>query len=191
MKKLKAESPRLGKLLKDDPAAAERLRAELKELGDKAKAGDVEITRLDAEIEAQLLVIPNIPHASVPDGEGAGQNVVVRFGARPKPEFAFPPKEHWELGEALGLLDFERGTKVSGTRFTFLLGAAAQLSRALAAFMLNTHVAKGYTEVLPPFLVTRESMKGTVTSAQKPSAPALVRGSFSRHCAGTINALCT
>jgi seryl-tRNA synthetase len=157
----KEESPKLGRLLKENPAEADALRAKLKGLGDKVKAGEQEVGVLEEQISKLLMNVPNIPHASVPDGASADDNQVVRYGKTPKPELSFTPKAHWDLGEALGILDWERAAKVSGARFTFYYGAAARLERALIAFMLDTHTSRGYREVLPPFLVTRESMTGT------------------------------
>ncbi len=157
----KSESTKLGKLMKDDPAAAEALRAKLKTLSDQVKAGETELSAIEAKIEELLLGIPNIPHASVPTGHSADENVVVRHGKAPKPTYPFQPKEHWEIGEKLGILDFERGAKVSGARFTFSLGAGARLERALVAFMLDLHTSRGYREVLPPFLVGPQAMVGT------------------------------
>ena len=104
--------------------------------------------------------MPNPPHESVPDGKSADDNKIVRSVGE-KPKLNFKPKEHWELGEKLGLLDFERAGKVSGPRFAFYRGALARLERALVAFMIDQHTSRGYEELLPPFLVKRESMQGT------------------------------
>jgi seryl-tRNA synthetase len=157
----KAESQQLGRLMKEDPAAGEALRAKLKGLSEQAKVGETELAGIEAELEQLLLQLPNVPHESVPTGSDEHGNVVVRYGAAKKPELAFAPKEHWELGEKLGILDFERGTKVSGSRFTFSIGAGARLERALVSFMLDIHTGRGYREMLPPFLVAPHSMVGT------------------------------
>lgn len=157
----KVESAKLGKLMKEDPAAAEQLRAKLKTLSDGIKASDTELQRIEAEIQELLMGVPNVPHASVPDGTSADENQVVRHGTAPKPAFDFKPREHWELGEQLGILDFERGAKVSGARFTFSVGAGARLERALVSFMLDLHTRRGYREMLPPFLVAPHAMVGT------------------------------
>lgn len=157
----KAESQKLGRLMKEAPEEAEALRARLKTMSDEVKAGDAELTRIEAEIEALLLGIPNLPHASVPDGQSEADNQLVRYGAKAKPEYDFTPRPHWEVGEGLGILDFERAGKVSGARFAFSLGAGARLERALVAFMLDRHTSHGYREMLPPFLVNRASMQGT------------------------------
>jgi seryl-tRNA synthetase len=121
-------------------------------------------TQLDA-IEHQrteaLLVLPNLPHATVPFGAGPADNPVVRTAGEPR-AFDFEPQAHWDLGPALGIIDFERGTKISGARFTVLSGAGARLERALINFMLDLHTREhGYREMEPPFMVTRESLVGT------------------------------
>ena len=159
--KQKESSAQVPQLMKTDKAAADALRAQLKELGEQVKAGEAEIGAIEAELQQLLLGIPNVPHESVPTGTSADDNRVVRHGRAAKPTFTFKPKEHFELGEKLGILDFERGAKVSGARFTFSLGAAAQLERALVSFMLDLHATKGYREVLPPFLVAPHAMVGT------------------------------
>ena len=102
------------------------------------------------------MTLPNIPHASVPRGASAADNVEVRRHGEPR-TFDFEPKPHWDLGPALGILDFERATKMSGTRFSVLIGAGARLARALINFMLELHTGEhGYTEVEPPFLVNAD-----------------------------------
>jgi seryl-tRNA synthetase len=126
------------------------------------------IKQLDADLQALehrrhhgLLAIPNIPHASVPVGLGAEANVEVRRYGTPR-ETGFAPKAHWELGPALGIIDFERGTKIAGARFSVLVGAGARLARALTSFMLHLHTREhGYTEVEPPFLANSASLTGT------------------------------
>ena len=108
-----------------------------------------------------LETLPNIPHSSVPVGKTAADNVVVRSWGEPR-AFDFEPKPHWDLGTELGIIDFERATKISGTRFAFLMGAGAQLERALINFMLSLHSTEhGYTEVEPPFLVSSTTLYGT------------------------------
>jgi seryl-tRNA synthetase len=136
------------------------LRAELKTLSEQVKRGTTELSEVEAALEAQLLSVPNLPYDDVPDGAGEADNPEVdRWGE--KPAFDFAPKAHWDIGPALGILDFERGAKLSGARFTVLMDGAARLERALASFMLDLHRARGYREVLPPFLVSRECMMGT------------------------------
>jgi seryl-tRNA synthetase len=122
---------------------------------------DADLQDLEARRQALLLVIPNIPHVSVPIGAGADDNVEVRREGTP-PAFAFAPKAHWDLGPALGIIDFERGTKIAAARFSVLIGAGARLARALTNFMLQLHTTEhGYTEVEPPFMANTASLTGT------------------------------
>lgn len=119
------------------------------------------VDQLESERRAVLLTLPNIPHRSVPNGSSAADNREVRRHGEP-PAFAFKPKAHWDLGPALGILDFERATKISGARFSVLVGAGARLARALIDFMLDLHTREhGYTEVEPPFLVNAATLIGT------------------------------
>jgi seryl-tRNA synthetase len=135
-------------------AAGKTRGAEIKDL--EARLGDVERER-----DALLLSIPNLPHASVPVGTSADDNVEVRRWGSPR-QFEFEPRAHWDLGPALGILDFERAARMSGARFSVLFGAGARLARALINFMLDLHTREhGYTEVEPPFLVNREALIGT------------------------------
>jgi seryl-tRNA synthetase len=153
-------SNEMAKADKSSPAFAEKREA-LKTLSNEVKALEKLVGDIEAELEQRLLGIPNMPHASVPDGKGAEDNQVVRTWGEPK-AYAFEPKPHFELGEALGLLDFERAAKLSGPRFTVLFGEAARLERALISFMLDLHTREhGYTEVLPPFLVKDTALLGT------------------------------
>jgi seryl-tRNA synthetase len=116
---------------------------------------------IDDEIQGIELAIPNLPHPSVPVGKDESANRVERTVGEPT-RFAFAPKAHWDLGPALGILDFERGAKLAGARFTVYLGAGARLERALISFMLDLHTGEhGYREVLPPFLANRETLTGT------------------------------
>src|SRR5258706_9940927 len=118
-------------------------------------------TELEDELRGMMASLPNVPHESVPVGSSAEDNVEVRRWGTP-PEFGFTPKPHWEIGEALGILDFERAAKISGARFAVYWGGGARLERALASFMLDLHTQEhGYTEVLPPFMVNSASMYGT------------------------------
>jgi len=150
-------------MAKADKASAEfaAKREELKILSNDVKALEKVVAEIETELEQRLLAIPNTPDPSVPDGTSAEQNVVVRTWGEPG-AFDFDAKPHWEIGEALGILDFERAAKLSGPRFTVLFGAAARLERALINFMLDLHTKEhGYTEVLPPFLVKDSALIGT------------------------------
>jgi seryl-tRNA synthetase len=121
----------------------------------------IELDQVEHQRTALLLSLPNLPHASVPIGKSADDNQVVRSWGTPR-QFDFEPLAHWDLGPALGILDFERATKMSGSRFSVLIGAGARLSRALIDFMLDLHTREhGYTEVVPPVLVNRASLQGT------------------------------
>jgi seryl-tRNA synthetase len=137
-------------------AARDRLR----ELSTEIKTGEAELAKLEEQTSSILLRIPNAPNSSVPDGAGADDNREVSvWGA--KPSFAFAPKQHFELGEALGILDFEAGGRISGARFTVLRGWASRLTRALVQYMLDLHTSRGYTEVWPPALIRRAALEGT------------------------------
>jgi seryl-tRNA synthetase len=127
------------------------------------RIGDLDETlkQIDEELQAILMTIPNIPHESVCRGKGAEDNPVVRIWGE-KTDFSFAPKPHWEIGENLNILDFARGAKITGARFTLYRGLGARLERAIINFMLDLHTREhGYTEVLTPFMVNRESMTGT------------------------------
>jgi seryl-tRNA synthetase len=127
----------------------------------KIKQLEIELDGLEQQRASLLATIPNLPNGSVPEGKSAADNVVVRTWGEPR-AFDFEPKAHWDLGPALGILDFERAAKISGSRFTVLMGAGAQLERALINFMLNLHSGQhGYTEVEPPFLVSASTLYGT------------------------------
>ncbi len=135
-------------------------RDSLKTLSGEIKTGEAELGKLEAESEQLLLVIPNAPHASVPVGADETANPVLHTWGH-KPTFAFAPKPHWEIGEALGILDFNAGAKIAGARFTVLRGAASRLTRALINYMLDLHTEHGYDEVWPPAIVRRASLRGT------------------------------
>jgi seryl-tRNA synthetase len=142
----------------EDPSA---VFAENKVRGARIKALEAELATIEAQRDALLLTLPNLPHESVPVGVSADDNVEVHRWGTP-PAFAFTPKPHWDLGVALGILDFERATRMSGARFAVLLNAGARLERALINFMLDLHaVEHGYREVQPPFLVNRAALTGT------------------------------
>jgi len=122
---------------------------------------EIQVDQVEAQRSLLLMTLPNLPHASVPVGGGPADNVEVRHLGEPR-AFDFDAKPHWELGPALGILDFERATKMSGSRFSVLLGGGARLARALINFMLDLHTREhAYLEVEPPFLVNSEALKGT------------------------------
>jgi len=158
--KRNAANEEMKRLAKQDPAALERLRGDLRTLSQEIKEQEKQRDALDERLSALLLTLPNLPDPAVPVGATAEENVVVRTWGEP-PRFPFTPRQHFEIGEKLGLLDFERAAKVSGSRFVFYLGDLARLERALVAFMIDVHTSRGYGEILPPYLVTRETM--TVT----------------------------
>ncbi|MBV9102702.1 MAG: serine--tRNA ligase [Candidatus Eremiobacteraeota bacterium] len=160
---LKAEKNALTERIARAPnraAAAEALRPELKALDERIAAGASEIPALAGEIEQMLGDVPNVLDPRVPVGRSEEDNVVVKQWGTPT-SLPFTPKPHWEIGEALGILDFERATALSGSRFTVLRGEGARLSRALINFFLDRAAARSYLEVAPPFLVTRETMWST------------------------------
>src|SRR5688500_12773674 len=122
---------------------------------------EIQVDQVEQQRAALLMTLPNLPHSSVPVGASAAENAEVRRWGNP-PEFDFEPKAHYEIGPALGILDFERATRMSGTRFSVLLGAGARLARALINFMLDLHTREhGYTEIEPPFMVNSASLTGT------------------------------
>jgi seryl-tRNA synthetase len=132
-----------------------------RERGGRIKALEAELADVDRRRDAILLTVPNLPHESVPRGASPADNVEARTWGE-LPRFGFEPKPHWDLGAALGILDFERATRMSGARFSVLLGAGARLARALINFMLDLHTREhGYTEVEPPFLVNTAALTGT------------------------------
>jgi seryl-tRNA synthetase len=137
-----------------------RLRSELKAISDEVKEKERRLKEVEDQIDAALLAVPNLPHESVPVGRDPEQNVVVRAWGE-KPRFAFAPRQHDEIGEKLGMLDFARAGKVSGARFVFYRGDLARLERALVDFFIDLHRERGYVELIPPYLVNAESMRGT------------------------------
>jgi seryl-tRNA synthetase len=153
------ESDRMAKLDKKSPEFA-TTRDVLKTLSTKIKAGEVTLSQLEAESATRLLLLPNAPHESVPDGAGEHDNPVLHTWGT-KPTFGFAPQAHWTIGEALGILDFEAGIRISGARFTVLRGAASKLTRALINYMLDLHGGQGYEEFWPPAVVRRVALRGT------------------------------
>ncbi len=135
--------------------------AEMKEISNKIKDLDAKVSEIDAKIQQMVLSIPNIPNEKVPDGLDDTANEEIRKFGTPR-EFEFEPKAHWDIGENLGILDFATAAKISGARFTVYKGAGARLERSIINFFLDTHTTQsGYTEVLTPFMVNRDSMTGT------------------------------
>jgi seryl-tRNA synthetase len=152
-------SQEIAALKKNKQDASAHIEA-MKRVGEEIKALDERLAEIETELAGVELGFPNVPHQSVPVGPDESANRVERTWGE-KPRFSFAPKAHWDLGEALGILDFDRAAKITGTRFSILYGAAAQLNRALMAFMLDLHVDQGYTEVLPPFIANADSLRGT------------------------------
>ena len=137
------------------------LMEEMKELSDKIKVLDEQVSEAEANLKDALLYVPNTPHPTVPDGKDDQDNVELRKWGEPT-SFDFEPKAHWDIGEDLDILDFERAAKLSGTRFTVYKGLGARLERSVINFMLNLHTEEhGFTEILPPFMVGRAAMTGT------------------------------
>ena len=157
--KKKTESAKIPELKKQGQDV-DGLLAEMKKISDKTKELDKEVAEIEDKIEDLLLGIPNIPHESVPDGKDDSANVEIRkIGEVPVKNFR--EQAHWELGDKLDILDFERAGKITGSRFTVYKGLGARLERSVINFMLNTHVDNGYTEVMTPFMVNRRAMTGT------------------------------
>lgn len=135
--------------------------AEMKELSSEIKALDDEVRTIDDELRTFMLKIPNIPNSEVPVGKDDTENVEIRRNGTPR-EFDFEYKAHWDIGTNLDILDFERGAKISGARFTVYKGLGSRLERSVIQFFLNTHTEEsGYTEIFPPYMVNRASMTGT------------------------------
>ncbi len=160
---LKAErnavSKEIGRM--KDEQAREKLIVEMRDLGDRIKTLDDEMRDVEERLRLRLFEVPNMPDPEVPVGPDETANVVVRSWGEPR-QFDFEPRPHWELGEKLGIIDFERGVKISGSRFYVLRELGARLQRALIAWMIDLHVFKqGYTEVYPPFVVKEQCLWGT------------------------------
>lgn len=157
--KKKTESAKIPELKKQGQDV-DGLLAEMKKISDKTKELDKEVAEIEDKIEDLLLGIPNIPHESVPDGKDDSANVEIRkIGEVPVKNFR--EQAHWELGDKLDILDFERAGKITGSRFTVYKGLGARLERSVINFMLNTHIDSGYTEVMTPFIVNSRTMTGT------------------------------
>lgn len=138
----------------------EELILSMRKLGDEIGELERRLREIEEEVYRFLLLLPNIPHQSVPIGRDDTENVEIRRWGVPR-EFDFTPLNHWDIGEILGIIDFERASKIAGSRFSIMRGLGARLERALINFMLDEHVKKGYVEVFPPLLVNRASMTGT------------------------------
>jgi seryl-tRNA synthetase len=163
---LKAErnvvSKEIGKM--SDQVEREEKIAEMRDVGDQIDALDERLRQVEGELEGIMSLIPNIPDPEVPEGDDESQNVIIKTVGEP-PAFNFEPQPHWDLGPALGILNFEQGVKVTGSRFYVLSGVGARLQRALIAWMLDLHIRQGYTEKYTPFIVKSAVLYG---SAQLP-----------------------
>lgn len=157
---LKKGSEEVGRL-KREKKSAEATTIQMKALGDRIRDIEESLRTVEERVTDLALRTPNVPHESVPSGKDPADNQEMRRWGSP-PTFAFTPKAHWDIGESLGILDFERASKIAGARFAVLTGLGAQLERALINYMLDLHTTRhGYQEVLPPFLVNRSAMTAT------------------------------
>jgi len=158
---LKAErnavSKEIGKM-KDEAARKSKIEA-MRAVGDKISAMDVELAEVETALQSLMSELPNIPDERTPYGVDEDENVVIKTVGEPR-KFGFTPKPHWDLGPELGIIDFERGAKITGSRFYVLSGAGARLQRALIAWMLDLHIRQGYTEKYLPFMVKTETVYG-------------------------------
>jgi seryl-tRNA synthetase len=158
---LRAKHNEASKQLSKSKEKPPELIAQMRQLGEQISSLQQETKEAKASLDSLLLQLPNMPEPGVPSGGGAEDNVVVRSWGKPR-EFPFKPLPHWELGERLDIIDFERGVKLSGTRFYVLKGLGAHLQRALISFMLDVHVNEhGYQEIYPPFMLKRECLVGS------------------------------
>jgi seryl-tRNA synthetase len=154
-----AATQEIATLKKNKQDASAQIEA-TKGAGEEIKRLDESLAAIEDDLRNVELYFPNVPHESVPVGPDETHNRVDRTWGH-KPAFSFTPKAHWEIGEALGILDFERATKITGARFSILSGAGAKLNRALINFMLDVHEQQGYVELVPPFMVNADSLRGT------------------------------
>jgi seryl-tRNA synthetase len=152
-------SQEIATLKKNKQDASSQIEA-MKGVGDEIKLLDARLAEIEDLLRTIELEMPNVPHPSVPVGADESANRVERSWGE-KPKFDFQPKPHWDIGEALGILDFDRGAKVTGARFTFIAGAGARLNHALIDFFLEENTAKGYREMVPPYIVNADSLRGT------------------------------
>jgi len=164
VEKLRNDRNTVSKEIGEKKKKKEDASAQIARMGDvsaRIKSLDDELKKVEEELNAMVMVIPNIPHESVEYGTSSEDNPVIRVWGE-KPQFSFTPKPHWDIGEDLKILDFERGAKITGARFTLYMGMGAMLERAIINFMLDLHIFDhGYTEVLAPFMVNRDSMTAT------------------------------
>jgi len=153
-------SQEIARLKKEGKDASDEI-GTMRKVSDEIKRLDAEVRDKEAAVRAELLLVPNVPHESVPEGEDERANREERRWGEPR-RYSFGPKHHADIGEALGILDFERGARISRARFTLSVGMGATIERALMNFMMDLHVREyGYIEVLPPFLVNADTMTGT------------------------------
>ena len=153
-------SQEISKMKKSGENADDKILA-MRALGEKISEDDKELKEIEQKLKDIILTIPNMPADDVPIGKDDSDNPVVRKWSEPT-KFSFEPKAHWDVGEGLGILDFERAAKVTGARFTFYKGLGSRLERAVYNFMLDVHTQEhGYTEIFPPYIVNKDSMLGT------------------------------
>lgn len=160
---LRAERTKRSKEIRkiSDPTERDTAVRSMRALGERVSQLEKQLAQEEEDFQQRLLDLPNLPHPDVPVGQDEDENVVIRTEGKP-PTFAFSPRPHWELGEALGIIDFERGVKISGSRFYILKGFGARLQRALISWMLDLHVNEhGYTEIYPPAMVKQDCLVGT------------------------------
>jgi len=161
LEELRSQHNKVSKELGQTEDRPPQLMAQMRQLGEQISSLERETKEAKVKLDSLLLDLPNTPHPSVPLGNDEKDNVIVRTWGEPR-GFSFTPLPHWELGEKLGIIDFQRGVKLAGTRFYVLKGLGAHLQRALISFMLDLHVKKhGYKEIYPPFMVKRECMVGS------------------------------
>ena len=152
-------SQEIATLKKNKQDASAQIEA-MKRVGDEIKELDARLGDIEEELRAIELDLPNVPHETVPVGPDESANRVERTWGE-KPQFDFQPKAHWDIGEALGILDFDRAAKITGARFSLITGSGARLNRALIDFFLDQNTSRGYREVVPPFMVNADSLRGT------------------------------
>lgn len=158
-KERNAVSDEIALVKREKGDASEKITA-MKQVSADIKVIDAELADIEEKLTTYTTTLPNLPHDDVPVGADEDDNVEIRRHGQ-MPEFSFEPKPHWDLGESLGILDWERGGKVTGSRFLFYKGAGARLERALYNFMLDEHAKEGYTEMITPYMVNQDSMFGT------------------------------